>query len=117
MASQPMNNARPPTVQIRGQPGHTGKLKIIPQETFTELGRFSLITSSGCIRNTLYDDAIMHPSNKKEISYICYETMQRLNQGVNAEKATTELCPPNPNEFEIPDLINRRWITRDVSLE
>lgn len=22
-------------------------------------------------------------------------------QGLNAEKATTELCPPNPNEFEI----------------
>lgn len=23
------------------------------------------------------------------------------NQGLNAEKATTELCPPNPNEFEM----------------
>lgn len=23
------------------------------------------------------------------------------DQGLNAEKATTELCPPNPNEFEI----------------
>lgn len=24
-----------------------------------------------------------------------------INQGLNAEKATTELWPPNPNEFEI----------------
>lgn len=23
------------------------------------------------------------------------------DQGLNAEKATTELCPPNPNEFEM----------------
>lgn len=23
------------------------------------------------------------------------------NQGLNAEKATTELCPPNPNEFDM----------------
>ena len=25
-----------------------------------------------------------------------------LIYGLNAENATTELCPPNPNEFEIP---------------
>ncbi|MFS7931791.1 hypothetical protein Hanom_Chr04g00360141 [Helianthus anomalus] len=24
------------------------------------------------------------------------------NQGLKAENATTELCPPKPNEFEIP---------------
>jgi hypothetical protein len=25
------------------------------------------------------------------------------DQGLNAEKATTELCPPNPNEFDMAE--------------
>ena len=27
--------------------------------------------------------------------------MDKLDHGLNAEKATTELCPPKPNEFEM----------------
>lgn len=26
------------------------------------------------------------------------------NQGLKAENATTELCPPNPNEFEMAEI-------------
>jgi hypothetical protein len=27
---------------------------------------------------------------------------QRIHQALNGANTTTELCPPNPNEFEIP---------------
>lgn len=29
------------------------------------------------------------------------------NQGLNAENATTELCPPNPNEFDMAGKISK----------
>lgn len=35
-----------------------------------------------------------------------------INQGLNAEKATTELCPPNPNEFDMAGKIYTKlsWV-------
>ena len=34
-------------------------------------------------------------------SRIAGNTNKLDDQGLNAEKTTTELCPPNPNEFEM----------------
>lgn len=34
--------------------------------------------------------------------HMLHTTKDVLIYGLNAENATTELCPPNPNEFEMP---------------
>lgn len=37
----------------------------------------------------------------QEVQWGSMNGMDDGDQGLNAENATTELCPPNPNEFEM----------------
>lgn len=55
------------------------------------------------------DEAASENYSYPRTTKICsgYQNLGKLDQGLNAEKATTELCPPKPNEFEIAEYDNR----------
>lgn len=53
-------------------------------------------------RSSLNNGAATKISNKHEWSPT-RNPEQLDDQGLKAEKATTELCPPNPNEFEMAE--------------